>query len=69
MNRTAIVLANRVDSKIQILRGQKVILDTDLAELYGVPVKQLNQQIKRNSDRFPADFFFQLSAAEYRSFW
>jgi phage regulator Rha-like protein len=67
MNRTAIVLANRVDSKIQILRGQKVILDTDLAELYGVPVKQLNQQIKRNSDRFPADFFFQLSAAEYRS--
>ena len=67
MNKTAIILANRVDSKIQILRGQKVILDSDLAELYGVPVKQLNQQIKRNLDRFPADFFFQLSTAEYRN--
>ena len=67
MNKTAIILADKVDSKIQILRRQKIILDSDLAELYGVPVKQLNQQIKRNSDRFPADFFFQLSAAEYRS--
>ena len=66
MNKNAIILANKVDSKIQILRGKKVILDSDLAELYGVPVKQLNQQIKRNSDRFPADFFFQLSPAEYR---
>jgi len=67
MNKTAIILAHKVDSKIQILRGQKVILDSDLAELYGVPVKQLNQQIKRNSDRFPADFFFRLSPTEYRS--
>ena len=67
MNKTAIILANKVDSKIQILRGQKVILDSDLAELYGVPVKQLNQQIKRNGDRFPADFVFRLSPAEYRS--
>jgi hypothetical protein len=66
MNKTALVLANKVDSKIQVLRGQKVILDSDLAELYGVPVRQLNQQIKRNAGRFPADFLFQLSAAEYQ---
>jgi hypothetical protein len=67
MNKTAIVLANRVGSKILVLRNQKVILDTDLAELYGVPVRQLNQQIKRNRDRFPADFVFSLTSAEYRS--
>src|SRR5262245_16912948 len=66
MNKTALVLAKKVDSKIQVLRGQKVILDSDLAGLYGVPVRQLNQQIKRNAGRFPADFLFQLSAAEYQ---
>jgi phage regulator Rha-like protein len=64
-NKTAIVLAKRVGSKIIVLRNQKVILDSDLAELYGVPVRQLNQQIKRNADRFPADFVFSLTAAEY----
>jgi phage regulator Rha-like protein len=66
MNKTALVLANKVDSKIQVLRGQKIILDSDLAELYGVPVRQLNQQIKRNAGRFPADFLFQLSPTEYQ---
>lgn len=66
MNKTAIVLAKRVASKILILRNQKVILDTDLAELYGVSVKQLNQQIKRNSPRFPPDFLFTLTQAEDR---
>ena len=45
MNKTAIVLAKRVSSKILILRNQKIILDSDLAELYGVPVKRLNEQI------------------------
>ncbi|MGH9503610.1 MAG: ORF6N domain-containing protein [Terriglobales bacterium] len=50
-----------------ILRHQKVILDSDLAELYGVPVKRLNQQINRNQDRFPADFMFQLTAKEHAS--
>ena len=48
MNTAELVLNKRVDSKILVLRNQKVILDTDLAELYGVPVKQLNQQVKRN---------------------
>lgn len=67
MNKTAIVLARKAGSKIVVLRNQKVILDTDLAELYGVPVKQLNQQIKRNRDRFPADFIFTLTNAEYRN--
>jgi len=67
MNKTALVLAKRVGSKILVLRNQKVILDSDLAELYGVPVRQLNQQVKRNSDRFPADFLFAVSAAEYEN--
>lgn len=67
MNRAAIVLTKRVSTKILILRNQKVILDTDLAELYGVPVKQLNQQIKRNASRFPSDFVFILTKAEHKS--
>ena len=53
-----------VESRIFFLRHQRVILDTDLAELYGVPVRQLNQQVKRNADRFPPDFVFQLKARE-----
>lgn len=66
MNQTAIVLAKRVGSKILILRNQKVILDTDLAELYGVPVKRLNEQLKRNPQRFPRDFLFTLTREEYK---
>ena len=65
MNRAALVLAKKVGSKILVLRNQKVILDTDLAELYGVSVKQLNQQIKRNRERFPKDFAFVLTKPEY----
>jgi ORF6N domain len=67
MNKTAIVLAKRVASKILILRNQKVILDTDLAELYGVPVKRLNEQLKRNLQRFPPDFLFTLTREEYKN--
>src|SRR6202011_1287220 len=55
-----------VESRILILRGHKVILDSDLAELYGVPAKRLNEQVKRNAERFPADFMFQLSAREHQ---
>ena len=65
MNKTAIVLAQRVGTKILVLRNQKVILDTDLAELYGVSVKRLNEQVKRNPKRFPPDFLFTLTAPEY----
>jgi ORF6N domain len=60
-------LAFPVESRIFLLRHQRVILDADLAELYGVPVKVLNQQIKRNRERFPEDFVFQLAAKEYQS--
>lgn len=53
--------------KIFIIKGQKVILDLDLAELYQVPVKRLNQQVKRNRERFPRDFMFQLNQKETTS--
>ncbi len=48
------------------MRGRKVILDSDLAELYGVEVKRLNQQVKRNSERFPSDFVFRVTANDLR---
>ena len=57
-------LASAVESRILLLRHQRVILDTDIAELYGVPVKVLNQQVKRNRERFPADFVFRLTSKE-----
>jgi len=56
-----------IEKKILLIRGQKVILDRDLAELYGVEVKQLKRQVKRNIDRFPTDFMFQLSKEEHES--
>src|ERR1700692_2529324 len=67
MTKTAIVVARKVDSKIFVLRGQRVILDTDLAELYGVQVRHLNQQDKRNAKRFPPAFRFQLSSHELKT--
>lgn len=51
--------------RIHLLRGQKIMLDADLAELYGVPTRTLNQAVKRNAERFPADFMFQLGADEH----
>jgi hypothetical protein len=54
-----------ISSLIFNLRGQKVILDADLAELYGVATRVFNQAVKRNSDRFPDDFCFQLTASEW----
>jgi hypothetical protein len=58
------VLIKPVEPKILILRGMRVILDSELAELYGVQVKRLNEQVKRNAERFPQDFMFQLSFSE-----
>ena len=49
------------------MRGEKVILDSDLANIYGVSVRTLNQAVKRNSDRFPGDFYFQLSENEWQN--
>lgn len=51
-----------IQSKIYEIRGQKVMLDRDLAEMYGVQTKALNQAVKRNIDRFPEDFMFQLTS-------
>jgi len=58
-------LPKPIDDLIHTIRGQKVILDTDLAELYGVPAKRPNEQVKRNIERFPKDFMFQLSSSEW----
>ncbi len=59
-----VVRAEAIERRIYILRGQKVMLDSDLASLYGVETKHLNQAVTRNRKRFPADFMFQLNAAE-----
>lgn len=60
----ALISAARIERRILLLRGEKVMLDSDLAELYGVETKALNQAIQRNLERFPGDFMFQLSAEE-----
>jgi phage regulator Rha-like protein len=54
-----------VEPLIRVIRGERIILDADLARLYGVPTKALNQAVKRNLERFPADFMFQLSTDEF----
>ncbi|HVN71144.1 MAG TPA: ORF6N domain-containing protein [Desulfomonilia bacterium] len=53
-----------IDERILFIRGEKVLIDSDLAELYGVPTKRLNEQVKRNKERFPPDFMFQLTPEE-----
>ena len=57
----------RIERRVLRLRGQNVMLDEDLAALYGVSVKALNQAVKRNRERFPSDFLFRLTAQETRS--
>lgn len=57
----------KIEKMIYVIRGQKVMLDSDLADLYGVETKVLNQQVRRNLDRFPEDFMFQLTSEEYKS--
>ena len=61
---TTLVPTDRVQRGILTIRGQKVMLDADLADLYGVTTKRLNEQVKRNRERFPADFMFPLTAEE-----
>lgn len=58
-----------IQAHILSVRGQKVILDTDLARIYGVATKVLNQAVKRNSEKFPSDFTFQLAPQEVREMW
>jgi hypothetical protein len=55
---------DRIGSLIRTIRGQKIVLDSDLARIYGVPTKRLNEQVKSNVDRFPPDFLFQLTVEE-----
>ncbi len=55
-----------IQSLIYVIRGQKVMIDRDLAELYGVPTKRLNEAVKRNIERFPDDFMFQLTDSEQK---
>ena len=62
-----IISVQRIAQSIYLLRGQKVMLDFDLAALYGVKTRALNQAVKRNAARFPADFMFRLSAEEVKS--
>jgi hypothetical protein len=50
---------------IMVIRGEKVILDSDLAELYGIETRRLNEQVRRNIDKFPEDFMFQLTNEEF----
>ena len=60
----AVIPIGQIEQRILLIRGQKVMLDADLAELYGVTTKRLNEQVKRNRARFPKDFMFQLTARE-----
>ena len=53
-----------VEPLIREIRGERVILDTDLARIYGVPTKRVNEQVRRNADRFPTDFLFRLAPQE-----
>jgi phage regulator Rha-like protein len=64
MSKELMITDDLLLSRILEVRGQKVMIDRDLAELYGVPTKRLNEQVKRNGKRFPADFMFQLTAEE-----
>lgn len=62
-----LVAIDTLSDRIHLVRGQRVMLDSDLAELYGVTTKRFNEQVKRNADRFPADFMFQLTEEEGKS--
>lgn len=62
-----LIAVDALSDRIHLVRGQRVMLDSDLAELYGVTTKRFNEQVKRNTERFPADFMFQLTEEEGES--
>ena len=68
MSKAIIITEKTIESKIYFIRGQKVMMDSDLAEMYGVLTKRLKEQVKRNIDRFPEDFMFELTAQEAEDF-
>ncbi len=67
MSASTLLSLETITHRILMLRGQKVLLDSDLAALYDVPTKRFNEQVKRNLERFPADFMFQLTEEEWES--
>lgn len=67
MSASTLLPLESITHRILLLRGQKVLLDSDLAALYDVPTKRFNEQVKRNLERFPADFMFQLTVEEWES--
>jgi hypothetical protein len=64
MDKISIIPGEKIDRAILFIRGQKVMLDSDLADIYGIKTSRLNEQVKRNLNRFPSDFMFQLSDKE-----
>ena len=64
-DKKSLVVAENIETKILTIRGQKVMLDADLAALYGVETRRLNEQVNRNRERFPEDFMFQLTGEEF----
>jgi hypothetical protein len=66
---TAIIAPERIQAAIQIIRGERVMVDRDLARLYGLTTKVFNQAVKRHKDRFPEDFMFQLTMEEAKEWW
>jgi hypothetical protein len=62
---TSLITSDQIERAIHIVRGEKVMLDSDLAALYGVTTKRLNEQVRRNRDRFPKDFAFRLTSKEF----
>lgn len=67
MKNELIIAQKQIEQKIYIIRGVQVMIDKDLAEIYGVKTSRLNEQVKRNTSRFPADFMFQLTEAEWQN--
>lgn len=62
-----LVPLERIEGRIPLVRGVKVMMDADLAQLYAVPTKRLNEQVKRNAERFPQDFVFRLTPEEVQA--
>ena len=62
---SSLVPRERIEQTILVIRGHNMMLDSDLAQLYGVTVGRLNEAVKRNEDRFPSDFMFQLTKPEF----
>ena len=68
MSKVITITESIIESKIYVIRGQKVMMDSDLAEMYGVETKVLKQAVKRNMDKFPDDFMFELTKVEAEAF-